>query len=182
MTEPKDYSLILQCLHGDTRAFGTIVERYQKVIFNTVLRMVKDPQDAEDITQAVFVKAYENLRSYKAKHKFFSWIYRMAINEALNFLNFNTRFEELSPNHMAEEKTPDQDYEDAEVSGRVQEALMDLDIDHRAVIVLKHFQELSYRDIGYVLDLPEKTVKSRLFTARRRLADILARKGLGASG
>ena len=84
MIDDEDRSLVCRTLAGDRRAFEQIVERYQKVIYNVALRMRSRAEDAEDITQSVFLKAYESLGTYKPRYKFFSWIYRIAVHEASN--------------------------------------------------------------------------------------------------
>jgi RNA polymerase sigma-70 factor (ECF subfamily) len=179
MTEQEDLTLVQQCLEGNQNAFSALIAKHQKAVFNVALRMVKDYQDAQDLAQAVFVKAYERLGTFDARHKFFSWIYRMAVNESLNFIKRRRRFETLdeSAEYAAAGQTPAEDYEENEMSRNIQNALMNLGIDHRAVIVLKHFENLSYEEIGYILDIPEKTVKSRLFTARQVLKNIMIKKG-----
>ena len=85
MVDDQDQALVRQCLDGHTRAFEALVDRYQKPLFNVALRMLDDAQDAEDITQTVFIKAFEKLATYDDRYKFFSWIYKMTVNEALNF-------------------------------------------------------------------------------------------------
>lgn len=179
MTELDDPILVRRCLEGDRESYGTLVARHQRAVFNVALRMLKDFQDAQDLTQTVFIKAYEKLDTYKAEHKFFSWIYRMTVNEALNNLKRSRRFEGLgeSTEHLLAEQRPEQDYEESETSRNLQRALMLLQNEHRAVIVLKHLEELSYEEIGYILGLPVKTVKSRLFTARQVLKTILIKQG-----
>jgi RNA polymerase sigma-70 factor (ECF subfamily) len=87
--------LVRQCLEGDREVFGTLMGRYQKAVFNVALRMTRSYQEAQDITQAIFIQAYEKLGEYDARHKFFSWIYRMAVNESLNFIKRSRRFEGL---------------------------------------------------------------------------------------
>jgi RNA polymerase sigma-70 factor (ECF subfamily) len=179
MTEQEDSALVRQCLEGNQNAFNALIVKHQKAVFNVALRMVKDYDDAQDLAQTVFIKAYERLRSFDAGHKFFSWIYRMAVNESLNFIKRRRRFEALDDGaeYAAGEPTPAEDYEESEMSRNIQSALMNLQADHRAVIVLKHFEQLSYEEIGQILDIPEKTVKSRLFTARQVLKDIMIKKG-----
>ncbi len=180
MMETTDQELVARCLEGDAGAFESLVDRHQKTVYNAVLRMVRDSDDAEDIAQSVFVKAYEHLASYKPGHKFFSWIYRMAMNEALNFLKSRKRLDRLDgPESASPEKMPDQAAEEDALREDMGEMLMRLDVSHRAVVVLKHFHDLSYEEIAYVLDLPERIVKSRLFTARQRLKGLLAAKGWG---
>jgi RNA polymerase sigma-70 factor (ECF subfamily) len=102
----------------------------------------------------------------------------MAINEAINLLKQRKQVDELDQNLRALEKTPEEGFDESTLRGVIQEALMKLDIDYRAVVILKHFEDFSYEEIGYILDLPEKTVKSRLFTARQRLRDILIKEGM----
>jgi RNA polymerase sigma-70 factor (ECF subfamily) len=89
-----DASLVRQCLAGDTRAFDALVRKYQKQLYHLALRMVRDRDDAMDIVQGVFVKVYQKLDSYDDKHEFFSWIYRITINESINFTNRAKRSEE----------------------------------------------------------------------------------------
>ncbi|HUI65673.1 MAG TPA: sigma-70 family RNA polymerase sigma factor [Bacteroidota bacterium] len=180
MTEPSDEDLVQKSRHGDVRAFDAIVERHQRTVYNLALRMVRDPDEAADVAQAVFVKAYEKLKSFDPKFKFFSWLYRIAVNEALNVLEMRKRFDGLEGIEPAEEADEGSDDEAIGREQRIQDSLMMLNVDHRAVIVLKHMQGLSYQEIAQILSLPEKTVKSRLFSARQTLRDILMRKGLGS--
>lgn len=178
MTDHDDQWLVRQCLAGNSRAFEVLVDRYEMSIFNVVLKMVKNPDDAADLTQSAFVKAYEKLHTYKPRYKFFSWFYRIAINESLNFLSQRKNFDHLNEGLLSTEKNPDEILDELERDENIQDALMALKPESRIVIVLRHFQELSYREISQILDVPEKTVKSRLFGARSHLRRILTRKGL----
>lgn len=178
-TEENDLLLVRQCLEGDVKAFESIVDKYQKIMFNVALRMLNNYQDAEDITQSVFVKTFEKLDTFNPNYKFFSWLYRITINESLNFLNQRKQFKELDKGLISNEKTPEEQYQENEASRNVQRALMDLKLEYRTVIILRHFQDLSYREMGNILQLPERTVKSRLFTARQQVKDILLKKGIG---
>jgi RNA polymerase sigma-70 factor (ECF subfamily) len=177
MREEGDLTLVERCLGGDCKAFEQIVNKYQKPVFNAVLRIVNDYDDAEDLTQSAFVKAYEKLKSYDSKYKFFSWLYRIAVNESINFLNQRRHLEGLDEGVVSQEKTPDETYDGIEARERIGDALLDLKLEYRTVIVLKHFQNLSYREISYITDIPEKTVKARLFSARQLLRDLLLKKG-----
>ncbi|MFQ5824372.1 MAG: RNA polymerase sigma factor [bacterium] len=178
MTEQDDFKLVRECLEGNPKAFELIIDKYQKPIFNIALRLINDYEDAQDITQSVFIKAFENLDTFNPKYKFFSWIYRIVVNESINFLNQRKHLEKLDKNFISKEKTPEEHYYEIEMCERVQDALMDLQIYYRTVIILRHFEDLSYREISYILDTPEKTVKSRLFTARQLLRNILLKKGI----
>lgn len=176
--DDKDLVLVRQCREGDVKAFESIVDKYQKIMFNVALRMIDNYEDAEDVTQLAFVKAFQKLDTFNPNYKFFSWLYRITTNESLNFLNQRKQFEELDNGLISEEKTPEEEYEESDTSRNVQRALMDLKLEYRTVIILKHLQDLSYREIGHILQLPEKTVKSRLFTARQQMKDILLKKGI----
>ena len=171
-----DALIVRRCLNGESRAFEVIIDKYQKTIYNLALRMVSDTQDAEDIAQTVFIKVYENLRSYNPKYKFFSWMYRIALNESINFVQQKKKLEEIDADVVSNDGTPDQEYSEIELRENVQLALMRLKVDYRVVIVLSHFQDLSYDEIAYILEIPIKTVKSRLFTARQLLREILIKR------
>ena len=130
--------------------------------------MLGNVQDAEDVTQTVFGNAFLALRSYDPKYRFLSWVYRMTVNESLNALKRRKPMVTLDdePGIAAPEfaSDPAQDADE-----RVGKALMGLKPDDRAVVVLRHFASFSYGEIADVLEVPVKTVKSRLFTARQRL-------------
>jgi len=174
MIDAEDNRLVKRCLHGDEKAFESIVDKYQNQIFNSVYGMIHHFDDAEEITQKVFVKVFENLNTFKTKYKFFSWIYRIAVNETLNFINQQKRFESLSEN-IENNNSPEQEYEVLELQNKMQDALMELDTQYRILILLKHYQNFSYKEISDIVSIPEKKVKSRLFSARQLLKDILIR-------
>ena len=178
MTEQSDEDLVRQCRSGEIKSFDLLVERHQRTIFNLALRMVRDSDDAADVSQSVFVKAYENLERFDPQFRFFSWLYRIAVNESLNALEQKRRFEGLEGNDLAADTADEKDDDTVREERRIQDGLMMLSVDQRAVIVLKHMQGLSYREIAQVLDLPEKTIKSRLFSARQTFKDILKKKGV----
>jgi RNA polymerase sigma-70 factor (ECF subfamily) len=158
-----------------------LVDAYERVLFNVVLRMVGDREDARDVTQTVFVKAYENLSTYDCRRRFFSWIYRIMMNEALNHINRSKRLVPLDEGMASREKGPDVRAGEREVGEIIQCALTELSTDYREVIILRHFVQLSHHEISETLDIPEKTVKSRLHSARQILGGILTKRGLGAT-
>ncbi len=178
MSEPDDKALVRQSLGGDNRSFELLVDRYQRVLYNVSLRMLNSPEDAMDVTQTAFIKAYEKLDTYNSKYKFFSWIYKIMINESLNVLNRRKPLDPVDSNLVSRDKTPDEEYQDNWMAERVQAAVANLPLDYRRLIVLRHFGNLSYRDMSGALDLPEKTVKSRLYTARQMLKDLLLNRGV----
>ena len=177
MKDMDDAMLVKMTLKGDLRAFEELVDRYQKVLYNTVLRIVQSADEAEDVTQSGFIKAFEHLAEYKPQHKFFSWVYRIVVNEALNAVRRRKETQEIDSGLMASVKDPSESYEDNEREEYIDKALQLLTPENRAVVVLRHFQDLTYREIGQILDIPEKTVKSRLFTARQLLRDRLLKLG-----
>lgn len=173
-----DLKLVDGVLKGNRKSFEAIVEKYHKLVYNLALRMSRNADDAADITQSVFLKVYEKLSTFDSKYKFFSWLYRIAVNEALNLVQKVERREKLSEEMASEEEMPDLSVGSQDTTHGVQEALLELDVPYRAVIVLRHFQDLSYEEISQILDIPEKTVKSRLFTARTMLRTICQRRGI----
>ena len=178
MNEDSDGILVQRCRGGDRRAFGDLVDRYQKLVFNASLRMLRNPEDARDVTQTVFLKVFEHLADYDPKYRFYSWIYRIALNESINTLERRHRHEPIAGDEVDERRGAEDEVSSQQTGLRVQRALMTIKPEYRAVIVLKHFLDLNYEDIGQVLGLPEKTVKSRLFTARQLLKDALQASGM----
>ena len=157
--------------------FASIVREYSRAVFNIAYRIANDREDAMDITQTTFLKAYERLNTYDPSHKVFSWLYKIAVNEAINCVNRRKRMEPLGEDDPALDPGPEEECAQNETSRELQHALRDIDLDYRMVVVLRHFQDLSYREIGDILDIPERTVKSRLFTGRRLLRDVLLKQG-----
>lgn len=173
MTNENDVMLVAACLRGDRSAFDVLVERYERPLFNAAYRITGSIEDAMDATQTAFVKAYERLHTYNADYRFFSWVYRIAVNQSLNIVGRRRDESELDGNFPAAVNNPETAYRGTESAELLENAMMQLQPDHRAVIVLKHVEGFSYTEIGELLGIPEKTVKSRLFTARQRLRSIL---------
>ena len=161
----------------DKKAFGSIVEEYGKAIFNAAFRIVNDYEDAMDITQNTFIKAYERADKYDPSHDVFSWLYKIAVNEAINVARRNSRAVELDDDMCVQSRNPETEYIQNETSVRLQKALMGLSLDYRTVLILRHFQGLSYEAISGILGIPVKTVKSRLFSGRRLRRDSLVAMG-----
>ena len=176
--EEQEATLLDRCLGGDGGAFGQLIDRYQRVLYNVSLRMVGNREDAKDITQTVFLKAYQAMGTFDRRHKFFSWIYRIMINETLNHLSKRKRTEPLDETFRSDEATPEEDCSRNRLRDSIQTALLELSTDYRQVIVLRHYAELSYEEMSEVLHVPEKTVKSRLHTARQLLGEILPKHGI----
>ena len=167
-----DLALVARCRAGETAAFAGLVERYQRVLFTVAVRMLGNADEASDAAQNAFVKAYQKLDTFDPTRRFFSWIYRILVNECLNARRDYRPYDPLAPD-LASVGTPAELFETAERRRRVQAAILALPMEYREVIVLRHYTDLSYEEIGEALHVPAKTVKSRLHTARERLAVML---------
>jgi RNA polymerase sigma-70 factor (ECF subfamily) len=168
--------LVLRCRQGDRAAFAGLVTRYQRPLYNAAFRIVRNSDDAADVTQSVFLKVAVQIDEYDPQYKFFSWIYRIAVNESLNLVRRSSREEPFGeedelPGREAED--PEARASEAQAARRIERALMGMSTEDRMVLTLRHFSEFSYREIGFILGIEEKTVKSRLFEARQRLRVLL---------
>ena len=175
MDNDVDQVLVDRFRRGDREAFTELVVRYQRPIYNAAYWILRSADDASDIAQVVFMKVAEHLDEFDSQHRFFSWIYRIAVNESLNLLRRNGHEEPLDdeidvPGNAGD---PESHASDAERSRIIQRALLGLSATDRTILTLRHFAELSYQEIADVLEIDEKTVKSRLFEARHRLRNAL---------
>lgn len=174
MNRPDDTGLIRNCMKGDRKAFEALLVRYEKPVYNAAYRMLNNTEDARDVTQTVFLKAYEHLGDFDPKFRFFSWIYRIALNESVNCLNKRDRTEELAREPAAETGGPEDAMEYEMRNRQLQSALMMIKTEYRTVLILKHFLDCNYLEISQILDISEKKVKSRLYSGRQLLKDALA--------
>lgn len=176
MESDDDARLLQRFRQGDRQAFTELVIRYQKPIYNAAFWVLRKAEDASDVTQTVFLKVVERLDEYDPQYKFFSWIYRIAVNESLNLLRRNDRDDQWDDEAEFEapaSQSPEWQLDELERSRRLQDAMMRLSTNDRMVLTLRHFSECSYQEIAEVLEIDEKTVKSRLFDARQRLRALL---------
>jgi len=171
-SDDEDLVLVRDTLAGQTEAFGVLVTRYQKVMYTVALRMLGNSEDARDATQDAFVKAYQHLATYDSRYRFYSWMYRILVNECLN-ANRDRRSEEPLNEDAAGAGSPFDTALEAERAVQINIALQQLTTEYRAVVVLRHFAGQSYTEIAEALSIPEKTVKSRLYSARQRLGELL---------
>jgi len=175
-SDEADGALLARYRKGDQEAFAELVVRYQRPLYNAALWIVRKPEDASDVTQIVFLRVAERLDEYDPKHKFFSWIYRIAVNESLNLLRRSGREDELDEEidfAASESASPDWQLAQAQQSRQIKAAMLRLKANDRMVLMLRHFSEFGYEEIAQILDLDVKTVKSRLYEARRRLGELL---------
>lgn len=170
----------------DAGAFGKLIECYERPMFNVAFRMLGSAAEAADATQEVFLKVFENIAGYDPKYRLFSWIYRIAVNESIDRLKHRRHAERVAMGVedfplASAERGPEQVTGDAQLHDLIQNALMELPYDHRAVIVLRHFAECSYAQMAEILHIPEKTVKSRLYSARQELHGKLFARGVATA-
>ena len=168
-----DSVLTQETLRGDTRSFELLVEKYYKILFNGALRMLGNSEDARDVAQITFMKAYEKLHTFKPEFKFFSWIYRIMIHESLNFRGRRKLREPQEGELIEPVRNPEEECARSELSSAISTALMQLSPDMRVVVILRHFVGYSYDEMSEILEIPERTVKSRLYSARRQLGALL---------
>jgi RNA polymerase sigma-70 factor (ECF subfamily) len=178
-----DNRLIAECRQGNTAAFGELVSRYQDRLFNTVLRLVDNAEDARDVVQEAFLHAYQSLPSFKGDSLFFTWLYRIAVNTAISMkrkqrhvLRIQPAGEEkntIDPLDPSERNRPGHAIEMAEEERKVHEALGKLSTEHRAVLVMKDMEGMKYEEMAEVLGVPVGTIRSRLHRARLEMRDLL---------
>tara|TARA_B100000035_G_scaffold239192_1_gene207469 strand:+ start:6316 stop:6879 length:564 start_codon:yes stop_codon:yes gene_type:complete len=172
-----DYQIIQSCLSGNVDSFKLLVEKYQIRIINTCYKYTKNIDDAEDVAQEVFIKAYSNLSKFKYDSKFYSWLFRIAVNTSLNYINSKEKRQEketISEESCQIDDTsyindPKDYYNLTELVGRVQPLIRKLPDDLRILIELYEIYDYTYEEISKKLSLPIGTVRSRLHRARNML-------------
>ena len=189
MTREQEAAIVRKVLGGDANAFETLVLEYEKNVYNIALRMTGNSEDAADMTQEAFIKAYNSLQSFRGDSKFSVWLYRIVSNVCLDFLRSKNRGPTVSLS------VEDDDGEDAQLDvadesqspellldrkltrDSVRRGLDSLPPDYRQILLLREIQGLSYDEIAQALSLEVGTVKSRIFRARKRLCTFLIDDG-----
>jgi len=170
-----ELDLITQARQGDRRAFGELVRRHREGVVNVVYRMCGDANLAEDAAQEAFIRAWQHLPSYRPRSPFRNWVYRIATNVALDALRREREKVDIDALPLAtSDEGPETTVEGRERGERVQQAVLALPPASRAVLVLREYEGLSYREIADTLGVPIGTVMSRLNYARNRLRESLA--------
>jgi len=181
-----DQQLVERVQRGDKEAFGLLVEKYQRKLARLVSRLVRDPSEVEDVTQEAFVKAYRALPSFRGDSAFYTWLYRIGINTAKNYLVAMGRRAPTSTEVDAEEaegfesgellrdiSTPESLLLSKEIAGTVNAAIDALPEELRSAIQLRELEGMSYEEIAKLMDCPVGTVRSRIFRAREAVAERL---------
>jgi RNA polymerase sigma factor RpoE len=181
-----DLELVRSAQHDDVGAYDELVRRYQERIYATVYHMTSNHEDANDLTQETFIKAYRALKTFKGDSSFYTWVYRIAVNKTINFLKQRKNRTFMSLNDvdfhaendpdlvaLVSEKTPRRDLNMAELQDKLNAAMLKLSEHHRMVVTLHDIQGLSHEEIGEIMDCNIGTVRSRLFYARQQLQGYL---------
>ena len=178
-----DQVLVERVQRGDKQAFGLLVAKYQRKLIRLLSRMIRDPAEVEDVAQEAFIKAYRALPGFRGESAFYTWLYRIGINTAKNFLAGQGRraptttefdseeaesFEE--GDQLRDNNTPERILLSKEIGNTVETAMADLPEDLRTAIMLREIEGLSYEDIAQIMDCPIGTVRSRIFRAREAIA------------
>ena len=180
--------LLQESRKGNLAAFDELIRRHQARVYATIYHMTFNREDADDLTQETFIKAYRALKSFKGDSAFSTWIYRIAVNKTINFLKQRRRkFTHLSLHksdpadegrgvgrQFISEHTPRRDIQLEELQEKLNEALQKLSEVHRLVVTLHDIQGMPHDDIGKIMDCNTGTVRSRLFYARRQLQAYLS--------
>lgn len=179
--------LVDRARHGDLKAYDELVRRYQERIYATIYHMTSNHEDANDLAQESFVKAFQALKSFKGGSSFYTWLYRIAVNKTINFLKQRKNRQHMSLNDLdfnaehnpdlvalISDKTPRRDAGLTELQEKLNAALLKLSESHRLAVVLHDVQGLSHEEIAKIMHCNIGTVRSRLFYARQQLQALLA--------
>lgn len=178
-----DLLLVERVQSGDREAFGLLVSKYQRKLLRLVMRLVRDPAEAEDVTQEAFIKAYRALPNFRGDSAFYTWLYRIGVNTAKNWLVAHGRrmptMSEIADDDsegieegvlLRDDATPDRVLMSRQIGETVNAAMDALPEDLRTAISLREIEGLSYEEIAQVMDCPIGTVRSRIFRAREAIA------------
>ena len=182
-----DVVLVQRGQDGDMGAFDELVRRYQERIYSTIYHMTASHEDASDLAQETFIKAFQALKTYKGDASFYTWIYRIAVNKTINFLKTRRNKTQLSLNDLdfnaendpglvalVSDKTPRRELGLAELQEKLNAAMMKLSAVHRLAVTLHDVQGLAHEEIARIMDCNVGTVRSRLFYARQQLQAYLS--------
>lgn len=185
--EIHESELVKRARRGDLAAYDDLVRRYQERIYATIYHMTSNHEDANDLAQETFIKAFQALKSFKGGSSFYTWVYRIAVNKTLNFLksrknrtHFSLNDVDFNAEHnpdlvaLISDKTPRREAGLTELQEKLNEAMQQLSEQHRLVVTLHDVQGLPHEEIAQIMDCNVGTVRSRLFYARQQLQGFLA--------
>jgi RNA polymerase sigma-70 factor (ECF subfamily) len=177
MKDERDSTLIQEFKQGDEKAFNQLVLRYQKRIYDLTYRLVRNREDAADLSQEVFVRAYRNLRKFQERSSFYVWLTRIAVNLCINFSRREKFRSFLSIFDVSEKPeasvSPDKDVEKEELRLALDRAVKSLPERQRITFVLKRYQDLPYKEISQIMEISEGAAKANYFQAVKKLKKLL---------
>ncbi|HBY67565.1 MAG: RNA polymerase [Flavobacteriaceae bacterium] len=179
MNTTNDQYYITQTLQGNTQAYANLVTKYQNYVFTILIRMLKNREEAEEVAQDTFVKAFEALSTFRGESKFSSWLYSIAYRKALDTIRKNKRFktteciEEYAKIDFRETENALTYLEDKERKDFIENCIMQLPEDNAAIITLYYFDELSVKEIAVITKLTEDNIKIKLYRSRKKLFTLL---------
>ncbi|NQT27905.1 RNA polymerase sigma factor [candidate division KSB1 bacterium] len=182
MNQPTDTrALINQIRHGNRDAFRTLVEQNKRLVSHVIYRTAGHINDHEDLCQDVFIKVYQNIHKFREDSKLSTWIAQIAFNTSINYLRKKrpSLYEDESrilATYETNEDLPDIQIEKMDRNQRIAKAIDSLPLQMRTVITLYHLEEMSYKEIGEIMNMPEGTMKSYLFRARKKLKNVLSQE------
>ena len=190
----EDTEMVQAVLGGDATAYRGLVEKYQERVYAMIYGMIRNREDARDLTQEAFVKAYRNLSGFRLEAGFYTWLYRIAMNLAIDFTRSRKRRESTGFDESVATRdgtgnvaelhhgdSPSRRIERQQLYDQIMSAMEKLPDDQRQVVLLRELEGLSYREIAEVMEIPEGTVMSRLFYARKKLQKLLQSDGVTSS-
>jgi RNA polymerase sigma-70 factor (ECF subfamily) len=180
--ELSDRELVQKCQAGDMAAFQELCSRYHQKVYMVILGLLRNREDAMEVAQETFFRAFRKINTFHGGSSFYTWLYRIAVNISIdtqrrqkrNPLDFRDKLDGLLEAQNAVAKDPFSDVQDKELREKLVAAINDLTPEHKAVIVLRTIEGLSYKDIGEILGCSEGTVMSRLHYARKKLQQKLS--------
>ena len=169
-----DSELVALSKKGNTLSFGELVKKYEKFVYNTAYAFLLNREDAFDVSQNSFIKAWRNISSFEEKSSFSTWIYRITVNSAKDFLVSKNKNSTLEIDEQVKDlSSPESEYIKKESLSNIEMAINSLEEDLKEVVLLREIEELSYNEISEVLEIELGTVKSRLSRARAKLREVL---------
>lgn len=179
---PDDQALVAAALAGRSEAFGTLVERYDRAVYHLAFRTLRDAEEARDVTQEAFFKAYRSLRTFKPGNKFSTWIFAIAYHACCDRLTRRKRYSnDEMPERADSAAGPESQAVAADEARQLRAAIEALPEKYRTVITLYHLQGRQYEEIAQVLGIPMGTVKTHLFRAKEQLRRMLTESAAGVS-